>query len=285
MTNGLARSVLITGGSGSAGHAFTRRLLDLGVSRVCIFSRDEYKQHVMREEFGNDDRLRWFVGCVRDRDRLRRAMEGIGWVISAAALKRVETSEQNPSEVIKTNVVGTINVIEAAHDAGVKRIMGISSDKAPAAANVYGATKFLSEKLLIAANNVRGAYGPVCSCARYGNIFNSRGSVVPTWKRMIANGATEVPVTDPECTRYFMRVDHAAQFVIDSMVAMRGGEVFIPVLPAYRLGDLAEAMGVGMDIVGLGESEKKHETMDGVTTSEQARRMTVDELRSELELI
>lgn len=258
-------------------------LLARGTKRICIYSRDEAKQAVMRSTIEDpDQRLHWLIGCVRDLPRLTRAMRGVDTVISAAALKRVETSEENPTEVVKTNVIGVMNIIEAAATTGVKKIMGISTDKATAAVNVYGATKFLSEKLLIASNNERGATGPRASCTKYGNISGSTGSVIPTWRAMIARGIKRVPCTDQECTRYWMRIEHAAKFVLDSTERMQGGEVFIPELPAYRLGDLAEAMGVDIEIVGLKDSEKRHETMDGKTTSETARRMSVQELRDEL---
>lgn len=282
------RSLLITGGTGFLGRALARRLLadERDTDRICIYSRDEAKQAAMRAELPDPDgRLRWFVGCVRDLPRLRRAMDGVEAVISAAALKRVETSEENPTEVIATNVIGAMNVLEAAREAGVKKIMGISTDKAPAAVNVYGATKFLMERLFVSANNSRGAHGPISSCCRYGNIANSTFSVIPKWRSMIARGAKRVPCTDPECTRYWMRVSEATDLILDSMKIMHGGEVFIPTLPAYRLGDLAEAMGVEIEITGLPGTEKQHETMDGVTTSETARRMTVDELRSELAML
>lgn len=278
-------SVLIVGGSGFLGHGLVRRLLDGDCERICIFSRDEYKQSVMREEFEDSPRLRWFVGDVRDRDRLRRAMEGVDHVISAAALKRVETAENNPTEVVKTNVFGVMNIIDAAYEAGVKKIIGISTDKAPEAANVYGATKFLSERLLTAANKTRGARGPLSSCVRYGNVAGSTGSVIPKWRAMVKRGLTKVPCTEIACTRYWMRLDDAARFVLDSLETMLGGEVFIPELPAYRLGDLAEAMGVDLDIIGLPSSEKLHETMDGKSTSETARRMSIAELRGELEML
>ena len=282
------RSLLITGGTGFLGRALARRLLaaERDTDRICIYSRDEAKQAAMRAELPDPDgRLRWFVGCVRDLPRLRRAMDGVEAVISAAALKRVETSEENPTEVIKTNVMGSMNILESAREAGVNKIMGISTDKATAAKNVYGATKFLMERLFVSANNSRGENGPISSCCRFGNVAASTGSVIPTWRAMIARGAKRVPCTDDGCTRYWMRIEHAAEFVLNSVAEMTGGEIFIPTLPAYRLGDLAEAMGVEIEIIGLPEAEKKHETMDGVSTSEDAERMSVAELREALKSV
>lgn len=259
-------------------------LLSRGCERICLYSRGEYAQFLMRQEFGEDSRLRWFVGDVRDLDRLRRAMQGADTVISAAALKRIETAFYNPDEVVKTNVIGTMNTIDAAAAAGVRSVVLVSTDKAAVPCSVYGFSKAMAESLVLAANNARGAGGPVYSVCRFGNVWCSTGSIVPKWRALIAGGATSVPVTDPECTRFFMRRDEAASLVLDTAFGA-GGRLAIPDLPAYRIGDLAEAMDVRMDVTTLPDFEKRHETMDGVKTSKDARRMTVDELREALKAV
>lgn len=278
---------LITGGTGSFGQAFTRRLLvGSDANRVCIYSRDELKQAEMREALGDDGRCRWFIGDVRDRDRLRRAMEGVGVVIHAAALKRVEVGEYNPGEMVKTNVLGAVNVIEAAHDAAVRRVVALSTDKACRPVNAYGQSKALAERLFLAANNARGARGPLHVVTRYGNVAGSRGSVIPRWRALMMAGARQVPVTDPECTRFWMTMGEACDLVLSAVTGEMGTtQPLIPTLPAYRLGDLAEALGVEMDIRGLPLSEKRHETLDGITDSSQARRMTVEELKEGLRYV
>jgi FlaA1/EpsC-like NDP-sugar epimerase len=271
------KSILITGGTGFFGQAFVRAALAQNLSpRICIFSRDEYKQALMRAALGDDPRLRWFVGDVRDRDRLRRAMEGVDLVIHAAALKRVEVGEYNPTEMVKTNVMGSMNVIEAAIDAGVARVVALSTDKACEPSNAYGASKLMLEKLFLAANNMSGAGGTRFAACRYGNVAGSTGSVIPNWR---AAGDKVVTLTDPDATRFYMTINHAVRMVLGVAKSMKGGELKIPNLPAYRLGDLAEAMGVKVRVVGLGAGEKKHESMVSGETSEHARRMTVDELR------
>lgn len=277
----LLDQVLITGGTGFFGRHCVRELLKRGASRVCILSRDEHKQAAMRAEFDNDDHLRFFIGDVRDVARLRRAFDGVSLVIHAAAIKRVEVAEYDPGELIKTNVIGATNVVEAATDARVKRVVALSTDKACDPVNAYGASKLLAEKLFIAANNGRGKYGPLCSVVRYGNVWNSTGSVVPRWRDNLRTSKV-VPVTSPECTRFFMRASEAVDLVLTTAEKMRGGELMIPDLPAYRLGDLAEAMGARMNIIGLDPREKLHESMRTGATSERARRMSVAELRVEL---
>ena len=277
------KSVLITGGTGSFGKAFARRLLDQKLcDRVCIYSRGEHAQAQLREDMGNDTRLRWFIGDVRDRDRLKRAMTGVDVVVHAAALKRIEVGHSNPVEMVKTNVDGTINVIEAAQDAGVKRALLLSSDKAFQPCSAYGISKAMAECLFLAANNTVAADGPRFAATRYGNVWNSNGSVVPKWLDMIRRGATSVPVSDPECTRFYMTLDEAVDLVLDTLVTMRGGELAIPDLPAYRLGDLVEAMGVSADVRGLPSFEKLHEGMGDGNTSDLARRMSVAELTEKL---
>lgn len=277
-------SFLITGGSGAFGNAFARQMLDGGHARIVIFSRGEFRQHQMAQELAPLDKnkaLRFFIGDVRDRDRLRRAMQGIEVVVHAAALKRIEVGHYNPIEMVKTNVDGAINVIEAAQDAGVEQVVALSSDKAFEPVSPYGLSKAMAEALFLAANNTTGWSGPEFSVCRYGNVWNSTGSVVPLWRAAVRSGAKEVLVTDPDCTRFFMRMDEAVDLVLRTI-----GEapkcVLIPTLPAYRLGDLAEAMGVGMKIVGLPAWEKKHESMSAGNSSDKARRMTIEELRTEL---
>ena len=279
----MLRSVLVSGGTGTFGRAFARRLLDDGLAeRVCVFSRGEHAQADMRNGYGSDERLRWFIGDVRDRDRLRRAMEGVDTVVHAAALKRIEVGHYNPVEMVKTNVLGAVNVIEAATDAGVSRVVALSSDKAYRPVSPYGTSKALAESLFLAANNARGEHGPRFAVCRYGNVAGSNGSVIPLWRAMIAAGADTVPVTDPDATRFWMTIGEAVDLVLDTVATMRGGELRIPELPAYRVGDLAEAMGVGMEIRGLPAWEKKHESMRDDLSSDATRRMGVAEIRDRL---
>lgn len=276
--------VLITGGSGAFGTACTRALLALGHSRIVVFSRSEYRQFQMNQELApldKDDALRFMIGDVRDRDRLRRAMHDCDTVIHAAALKRIEVGHYNPIEMIKTNVIGAMNVIEAAQDAGIKRVVALSTDKAFQPVSPYGVSKAMAESLFLAANNTTGWDGPKFSVCRYGNVWKSTGSVVPVWENILRTSDT-VPVTDPDCTRFFMTMDQAVKLVLDTVATMKGGELAIPPLPAYRLGDLAEAMGAKMNVTGLPAFEKKHESMDHGLSSDLARRMTVDEIRQHL---
>jgi UDP-N-acetylglucosamine 4,6-dehydratase len=270
------KSVLITGGTGSFGQAFTKRLLQDGAERIVILSRNEHAQAEMRERL-SDERLRFFIGDIRDRDRLRRAFCGVDWVIHAAALKRIEVGAYDPIEMVKTNINGTVNVIEAAIDAGVRRVVGLSSDKAWQPISPYGQTKALAESLLLNANNLSGQNGPKFVVTRYGNVAGSRGSVIPRWKEMKRVGMNTVPVTDPDCTRFYMRMDEAVDLVIQA-TKTNSQEILIPKLPAYRLGDLADVLKVKMDVKGLPHWEKLHEGMDFGNTSDTARRMSRDEL-------
>lgn len=280
-------SILITGGSGSFGRAFTERLLkDNLYDRICIYSRDEWKQAQMRHDFNDDPRLRFFIGCVRDRDRLRRAMEGVEVVIHAAALKRIEVGQYNPGEMVKTNVLGAINIIEAAHDANVNKVIGLSTDKAFQPISPYGHSKAISEQLFLAANEMSGTNGPKFSVTRYGNVAGSTGSVIPTWRKILGRRGIgdiipKVPVTDPECTRFYMTMDQAVELVLATIETMPETPV-IPSLPAYRLGDLAEAMGAQMEIKGLPAHEKLAECMCEGNCSDTARRMSVEELKEAL---
>lgn len=296
------RSVLITGGSGAFGTAFARHLLtmDRGPQRIVIYSRSEYRQAEMAREMtaldvASEQRLRFFIGDVRDLPRLRRAMEGIEIVIHAAALKRIEVGHYNPLEVKKTNIDGAANVIEASMDAKVKRVVALSTDKAFEPVSPYGTSKAFAESLFLAANNTKGWQGTEFVVVRYGNVWNSTGSVVPTWKKIIADQypfpdgtvgegiLPTVPVTDPECTRFFMTMPQAVEMVLNCAIAPAVlPYVVVPTLPAYRLGDLAEAMGAQMKITGLPAWEKRHESMAYGNSSDRARRMTVDELREAL---
>ena len=272
------KSVLITGGTGSFGRAFARRLLDDGVERIVILSRGEHAQAEMRDEF-NSPHIRFFIGDVRDRDRLRRAFDGCDTVIHAAALKRIEVGNYNPTEMVKTNVIGAMNVIEAAQDAGVKKVVALSSDKAFEPISPYGQSKALAESIFLAQNNAspRTKFAVV----RYGNIAGSRGSVIPKWLGSIQAGHRTVIVTDPDCTRFWMYQHEAVDLVLKA-IKEESQQILIPQLPAYRLGDLAEVMKVKMDVRGLPPWEKKHEGMAPGNTSDVARRMTFAEIEEGL---
>jgi FlaA1/EpsC-like NDP-sugar epimerase len=276
------QTLLLTGATGTFGRAFTKRILaDPELQRICLYSRGEHAQAQMRDDLPPDNRLRWFIGDVRDRDRLRRAMNGIDVVVHAAALKRIEVGYQNPVEMVKTNIGGAINVIEAAQDVGVRKVVALSSDKAFQPVSPYGTSKALAESLFLAANNTTGAHGPRFAVCRYGNIWASNGSVVPRWLKILEASDT-VPVTSELATRFFMTIDQAVDLVLTTIRTMKGGELAIPDLPAYAVGDLALAMGAKMKIMGLPDWEKLHEGMSEEKRSDLALRMTVDELRERL---
>lgn len=293
------RSVLITGGTGYFGKGLVRHLMRTDTQRICIYSRDEAKQAAMRASIPDPDkRLHFFVGDVRDGARLKRAMNGVGYVIHAAALKRVEVGEYDPAEMVKTNVLGTMNVIDAAMDAptgmldpGPRRVVALSTDKACQPLNAYGASKLMLEKLILGANNARGRYGPTFAVTRYGNVAGSTGSVIPNWRRAVAGQTKDVMLTDPLATRFWMTLQQAIDLVLNTARCMVGGELVIPDLPAYQLGDLIQAMGinpldVNWHITGLGPGEKLHERMkENGPDSSQTRRMTVDELREALKSV
>ena len=256
-------SLLVTGGTGSFGRAFIRYALDhLEPKRVAILSRDELKQYEMRLDFKDDPRLRWFLGDIRDHSRLERAFQGVDFVVHAAALKQVDTAEYNPFEFVKTNVLGSQNVIDAAIDCGVKKVVALSTDKASSPINLYGATKLTSDKLFIGANNYRGRGGTRLSVVRYGNVMGSRGSVIPLFRRLITEGQP-LPVTDPQMTRFWITLDEAVRFVVDSFASMRGGELFVPRIPSMRLADLVQAIAPNHPVVhvGIRPGEKLHEEM------------------------
>lgn len=274
--------VLITGGAGFFGQHMTRHLLKHGHT-VCVFSRDEAKHARMRAEIDSDD-VRWFVGDVRDLSRLQRAMQGCHAVIHAAALKRIEVGAYCPDEMVKTNIAGSMNVIEASAGAGVSNVVALSSDKAYQPVSPYGQTKALMESLFLTANHSYGASGPKFVVTRYGNVAGSTGSVIPAWREQLKRSDT-VTVTDPNCTRFWMRIDEACELVQTAMDGLRNDQPYIPELPAFRLGDLAEAMGAKMKAKGLPGWEKKHESMGDGNCSEHARRMSVDELREAMESV
>lgn len=276
-------NILITGGTGFFGQGFVRRMLSMGPERICIFSRSEWMQAQMRIALNNDSRLRWFIGDVRDVDRLRRAMDGVDLVIHAAALKRIETVEYNVIEAVATNVVGTRNVVDAAIDAGIKKAVLLSTDKACLPTTTYGMTKAIAERIFLQSSHYAGPGGPKFAACRYGNVAGSTGSVIPLWRSLLATGENRVPVTDPDCSRFWMTLDQAIDLVWKTATTMQGGELNIPDLPAYRLGDLAKAMGAEMRVVGMAPAEKRHEEMKPGETSDKARRLTVTELQSLLE--
>lgn len=255
-------SILVTGGTGSFGKAFIRHALDnLNPRRVAILSRDELKQFEMRATF-DDDRIRWFIGDIRDRDRLMRAFHGVDYVVHAAALKQVDTAEYNPFEFVKTNILGSQNVVDAAIESGVKKVVALSTDKASSPINLYGATKLTADKLFIAANNYSDAGEARFAVVRYGNVMGSRGSVIPLFKRLVAEGKP-LPITDARMTRFWITLPQAVQFVVDSFESMSGGELFVPRIPSMRIMDLVEAIAPGAQTyeIGIRPGEKLHEEM------------------------
>lgn len=270
------RSILITGGTGSFGKAFVRAVLDHcpKVKRLVVFSRDELKQFEMQQEFPLEQypALRFFIGDVRDERRLRRALEGIDTVVHAAALKQVPAAEYNPFEFIKTNIMGAQNLIEACMDMGIKRVVALSTDKAAAPINLYGATKLCSDKLFVAGNNFRGERDLRFSVVRYGNVMGSRGSVIPFFLQKAKSGL--LPITDPNMTRFNISLEDGVEMVLWALEHALGGEIFVPKIPSYRILDVAEAVGPNCThkIIGARPGEKLHEEM--ITTSDSPN--TVD---------
>ena len=257
------KSILITGGTGSFGRRFITNLLkQYTPRRVVVFSRDELKQYEMQQTF-NAPCMRYFLGDVRDGERLAQAMRGIDFVVHAAALKQVPAAEYNPTECIRTNVSGAENVIKAALENGVQKVIALSTDKAASPINLYGATKLLSDKLFVAANNIAGGQATRFAVVRYGNVVGSRGSVVPFFQKLIDDGATALPITDARMTRFWITLDHGVDFVLKNFARMRGGALFVPKIPSIRITDLAAAMAPHLphQIVGIRPGEKLHELM------------------------
>lgn len=267
-------SILVTGGTGSFGKAFITRLLaDIGPKRVVIYSRDELKQWEARQLFGDDPRLRWFIGDVRDLDRLKRAMHQVDYVVHAAALKQVDTGEYNPFEFVKTNVMGSQNVVEAAIDSGVQKVVALSTDKASSPINLYGATKLTADKLFILGNHYAAAYPSRFAVVRYGNVTGSRGSIIPKFRALHAAGES-LPITDLRCTRFLITLPDAVQMVLDTFDMMQGGELVVPHIPSHMVTDLAQAVAPGakMHDIGLRPGEKLHEEM---ISPEEGRRAVI----------
>jgi UDP-N-acetylglucosamine 4,6-dehydratase len=259
-------NVLVTGGTGSFGNAFVTYALEhLNPNRLVIFSRDELKQYEMRGRYGADPRLRFFIGDIRDRERLERALHGVDYVIHAAALKQVDTAEYNPFEYVKTNVIGSQNVVDAAINTGVKKVVALSTDKASSPINLYGATKLTSDKLFVAANSYGYSYGTRFSVVRYGNVLGSRGSVVPYFKQLAEHG-NSIPITDLRMTRFWITLQEAVRFVVDSFDQMNGGELYVPRIGSMAVRDLAKAIAPNCETheTGIRPGEKLHEEMISV---------------------
>jgi UDP-N-acetylglucosamine 4,6-dehydratase len=278
-------SVLITGGTGSFGRSLTKYLLKSEVRRIAIFSRDELKQLQMKNDF-KDDRLRFFLGDIRDISRLDIALHNVDFVVHAAALKQVDTGEYNPMEFVKTNIVGSQNVIDACIRNGVKKVVALSTDKASSPINLYGATKLTADKLFSAANNYSHAYGTTFSIVRYGNVMGSRGSVIPHFKQLASEGKP-FPITDKRMTRFWITLEQAVEFVLESFEIMQGGELYVPRIPSMKIMDLARAIkeDFSYEEVGIRPGEKLHEEMispdDSRRTIELSNRYCVSPIYAE----
>jgi len=262
------KTILVTGGTGSFGKKFTELVLrEYNIRKLIIFSRDELKQAQMKSEFNNNPKLRFFIGNVRDKDRLYRAFDGVDIVVHAAALKRVPECEYNPFEAIKTNILGAENVINAAIDRGVKRVVALSTDKAANPVNLYGATKLCSDKLFTAGNAYVGDKDTRFAVVRYGNVMGSRGSVIPLFRKMRETGV--LPITDPRMTRFWITLEEGVKLVIRAIEEMDGGEIFVPKIPSMKITDLAEAIApeCRQEVVGIRPGEKLHEVMITMTDS------------------
>lgn len=275
MLNG--KSILVTGGTGSFGNHFVEYVFkNYSPKKIIIYSRDEYKQFIMANKFQDfKEQLRFFIGDVRDKDRLKRALNGVDYVIHAAAMKQVPTCEYNPIEAVKTNIDGAMNVVDAVLDSeSVKRVVALSTDKSVNPINLYGGTKLVSDKLFIAANAYVGFRDLNFSVVRYGNVAGSRGSVIPFFQKIIENGGKELPITDFRMTRFWIDLEEGVELVIKALSDARGGETFISKIPSFKITDLAEAMLPGCEKpeVGIREGEKLHEVMvtreDSMTTYE-----------------
>ena len=277
------KTILITGGTGSFGNAFTKYILEhYKPKKIIIYSRDEYKQFVMANKFKQyKDILRFFIGDVRDKDRLYRAFDGADYVIHAAALKQVPACEYNPIEAIKTNINGAMNIIDAALDCGVKKVVALSTDKAVNPINLYGGTKLVSDKLFVSANAYAGTKDISFSVVRYGNVAGSRGSVIPFFRNIVKNGGKELPITDYRMTRFWISLEQGVQLVIKALEEAKGGETFISKIPSFKITDLAQAIlpGCEMPEVGIREGEKLHEVMvtreDSISTYEYEKHFIV----------
>ncbi len=257
------KSILITGGTGSFGKQFISYLLArYSPRKLIIYSRDELKQFEMQQTF-DAPCMRYFIGDVRDKERLKAAMRDVDYVVHAAALKQVPAAEYNPNECIKTNINGAQNVIDAAISADVRRVIALSTDKAANPVNLYGATKLASDKLFVAANNISGAKGPRFAVVRYGNVIGSRGSVVPFFRNLLEEGCSKLPVTHEEMTRFWITLEEGVEFVVKNFARMQGGEIFVPKIPSIRILDLVEAMSGSREyeLVGIRPGEKLHEVM------------------------
>jgi len=260
------KAVLVTGGTGSFGKHFVKTVIDTyKPRRLVIFSRDELKQYEMQQVFPMEQHpfMRYFIGDVRDRDRLELAMRDVDYVIHAAALKQVPTAEYNPFECIRTNVFGAENVVSAALRRNVRKVIALSTDKAANPVNLYGASKLASDKIFVAANNLAGADGTKFAVVRYGNVFGSRGSVVPFFRKLVEDGADTLPITDARMTRFWITLTQGVNFVLSSMEMARGGEIFVPKIASTTIADLAHLIGpkLAQKIVGIRPGEKLHETM------------------------
>lgn len=273
------KNVLITGGTGSFGQQMAKKLLEEDFcNKVIIFSRDEWKQWEMQQSdpIFKSSKIRFFLGDVRDLNRLMRAFNEVNVVVHAAALKQVPAAEYNPTEFVKTNVIGAMNIIDAAINTGVEKVIALSTDKASNPVNLYGATKLCADKLFVAGNSYVGARGyPLFSVVRYGNVQNSRGSIVPLWKKMVEDGAKEIPITDKRMTRFWITIDQTVDFVISCFSYMRGGEIFVPKIPSIKIEELAEAVAPGIPhtYFGIREGEKLHEQMVGVEDARHTMEM------------
>ena len=257
------KTIFITGGTGSFGKKYVKTLLErYSVKKIIVYSRDELKQFEMSQTF-NAPQMRYFIGDVRDRDRMVSAMEGVDYVIHAAALKQVPAAEYNPMECIKTNIHGAENVIHAAIANNVQKVVALSTDKAANPINLYGATKLASDKLFVAANNMTGGKGPIFGVVRYGNVVGSRGSVVPLFKRLVQEGKTPLPVTHEDMTRFWITLQEGVDFVLKNFTRMYGGEIFVPKIPSVRIMDLVEAYSGTREanVIGIRPGEKLHEIM------------------------
>lgn len=261
------KNILITGGTGSFGRQFVKMTLkNFNPKKIIIFSRDEMKQWDMARDYSQDERVRFFIGDVRDKDRLYRALDGVDYVVHAAATKIVPTAEYNPFECVKTNVMGAMNVIDACIDKGITKVVALSTDKASSPINLYGATKLTSDKLFVSGNAYSGEHGTSFSVVRYGNVMGSRGSVIPFFRSLIGNGNTEFPITDPNMTRFMITLEQGVELVWHTFSDMVGGEIYVKKIPSMNIMDIAKAVSKDRPtkIVGIRPGEKLHEQMIGL---------------------